>query len=84
MVWTFVFLMLVLKIPIAGLAWIVWWAVPSVDDEPVAEGGDGGSPRPRHPRPPLPRRPRRGPHGTPAVPAPPRTRTVLARTRSTR
>jgi hypothetical protein len=84
---TFIFLMVVLKLPIAGLLYIVWWAIHA-EPEPVAATSedDGGSkqphdPRPRHPRPALPRPPRRGPHGTPPVPAPPRVRTVVARAR---
>ena len=85
---TFIFLMVVLKIPIFGLLYIVWWAIRAVPEpEPVSDG-DGGTnkplaPRPRHPhpRPALPRNPRRGPHGAPALPAPPRVRTVVARGR---
>jgi hypothetical protein len=82
--WTFVYLMLILKLPIAGLLWLVWWAVHQEDtqEEPVVKGDDGGTRKPRpHPRPPLPRRPRRGPHGAPAPAPPARTRTVLARGR---
>jgi hypothetical protein len=81
--WAFVYLMLVLKIPIIALLWIVWWAVratPEGDEQP--SDGDGGLPRsPRHPRRPLPRHPRRGPHGDPAPVPPTRTRTVVARAR---
>jgi hypothetical protein len=85
---TFIFLMLVLKIPIMGLLYIVWWAIRATP-EPEAIPDEGGgtkkplAPRPRHPhpRPALPRNPRRGPHGAPAVQAPPRTRTVVARAR---
>ncbi|HUR83886.1 MAG TPA: hypothetical protein VMY78_00950 [Solirubrobacteraceae bacterium] len=83
---TFIFLMVVLKIPIFGLLYIVWWAIHA-EPEPVVvpSDDDGGIKHPRepyrHPRPPLPRFPRRGPHGARPVPAPPRTRTVLARAR---
>ncbi|HEY5143705.1 MAG TPA: hypothetical protein VII98_09400 [Solirubrobacteraceae bacterium] len=74
--------MLILKIPIGGLLWIVWWAVHQTpDEEPQVDGGDGGSRRPRHPRGPLPRAPRRGSHGERPSPAPARTRTVLVRAR---
>ena len=78
--WTFVYLMLILKIPIAGLFWIVWWAVKA---EPEAEGeppeapeGGGGSKHPRTPIGPRPRR--RGPHGDPQPSAPSRSRPVAA------
>ncbi len=86
---TFIFLMVVLKLPIFALFYIVWWAIRSpVEPEPVPDE-DGGTKRPlaprprhpRHPRPPLPRNPRRGPHGAPAVAPPPRVRTVVARGR---
>ena len=79
--WTFIYLMLVLKIPIALLLWIVWWAVHQTPDEQPVAGDDGGSRRPRHPRGPLPRSPRRGPHAEPAPPAPARTRTDRKSTR---
>jgi len=87
---TFIFLMVVLKLPIFALFYIVWWAIHAKPEpEPVTDE-DGGTkrpvnPRPRHPhpRPALPRNPRRGPHGAERVPAPARTRTVVARARST-
>ena len=86
MTWTFIWLMLILKIPIAGILWIVWWAIHETDDEPVAGDGDGGSKRhphshhrrPRAPRPHSPRHPRRGPHTGAPPPAPSRTRSVTA------
>ena len=86
MTWTFIWLMLLLKIPIGGMLWIVWWAIHKTDDEPVASSDqDGGSKlrrrAERHPRPPLPRHPRRGPHAGAAPPAPPRIRSVVARGR---
>lgn len=81
--WGFVWLMLVLKIPIGLLLWLVWWAVRQAPDdgETQDEGGGGSKVRhvrdPRHPRPPFPRSPRRrGPHGDPAPDAPARTRTL--------
>lgn len=84
--WTFIWLMVALKIPIVGLFLIVRWAVRQEPDvaEPREDGGIGYAPRPRHPahpRPRLPRAPRRGPHGTPTPVAPPRVRTVVARAR---
>ncbi|MDQ3675684.1 MAG: hypothetical protein M3401_02600, partial [Actinomycetota bacterium] len=63
---TFIFIMVVLKLPIALLLYIVWWAVkatPENEAPPVDEdGGTKTRPRP-HPRPRRPRPPRRGPHG---------------------
>jgi hypothetical protein len=86
---TFIFLMLILKVPIIGLFSIVWWAVHSPPEpDPVGEEGGGTKrplsprPRPRHPRPARPRNPRRGPqHGATRVAPPPRVRTVVARAR---
>jgi hypothetical protein len=85
--WTFVYLMLILKIPIVALLTIVWWAIRATpeESEPVRADDTGGTkvaPRqPRHPRKPLPRHPRRGPHGDPLPLPPPRVRTVVARAR---
>ena len=85
--WTFVYLMVALKIPIFALLYLVWWAVHQT---PETEGtGGGGNVRPRHPRPRRPRRRPRGPHGggDSALGAPPRVRhtarplTVAARHR---
>lgn len=85
---TFIFLMVVLKLPIFGLFYIVWYAVKSPPAPEAATDEDGGTkrplnPRPRHPhpRPARPRNPRRGPHGAPRVAPPPRVRTVVARAR---
>jgi hypothetical protein len=81
--WTFFFMMVVLKLPIAALLWLVWWAARPVPDPPAPGAEDGGGPGRRpHPHPPLPRPPRRGPHGDAAPPAPPRVRDVVARERS--
>lgn len=85
---TFIYLMVVLKLPIAALLYIVWYAVqatPEAADQHVdGEDGDGGSKVVLHPRPPMPpapARPRRGPHRGPSPASPPRTRTVVARGR---
>jgi hypothetical protein len=83
--WTFLYLMVFLKLPIVALLGIVWWAVRQEPDPLESPSGDDGGVRPvRHPRRPLPRHPspRRGPHGAPAPPSPPRVRTVIARARS--
>jgi len=78
--WTFIYLMVILKIPIVLLLYIVWWAVKQAPDEAEQpSGGDGGSRRGPHPRGTLPRGPRRGPHSAPAPAAPPRVRSVVAR-----
>jgi hypothetical protein len=82
--WTFLYLMIGLKIPIAALLYLVWWAIRQVPETEPGAGGEGHR-KPRHPRPPLPRRPRRprGAHGLP-VPAPPqRMRVVTARSLAT-
>jgi hypothetical protein len=84
MTWTFIWLMLLLKIPIVGMGWLVWWTIRRADQEPAgATEDDGGSKvdprRQLHPRPPRPPRPRRGPHAGAPVPASPRrTRSVVA------
>ena len=73
--WTFVYMFVVLKIPVIAALWLVWWAVrePAVDEDLATGdgGGGGGSPHPRLPR---PRRPSRGEHGRPRPRAPRRTR----------
>lgn len=78
MEWGFIWMMFALKIPIAALLWLVWWAIksePVTDDEPSGGGSEDRrhGPRPRNPRP-----PRRGPHAEPAPAAPTRVR-VAAR-----
>ena len=83
--WTFLYLMVFLKLPILALLGIVWWAVrqePRPDEQP--SGDDGGIKHPPHPRRPFPRHPspRRGPHHAPAPSAPPRVRTAMARART--
>ncbi|MFL5827108.1 MAG: hypothetical protein ACJ76V_11350 [Thermoleophilaceae bacterium] len=70
MVWTFVFLFLILKIPVVAAIWLCWWAGKDAPIEPGEDdGGTGDRPHPRAPLPSLPRR--RGPHGDgpPASPA---------------
>jgi hypothetical protein len=75
--WAFIWMALILKIPIAALLWLCWWAVraePEPEPADDANGGDGGhgaQPRPRKPRP-----PRRGEHAEPAPQPPPRIRVV--------
>ena len=81
--WGFIWLMLVLKIPVGALLYLVWWAIKQ--NEPETDGddsGDGGSkvPTPEH-RPPPSRPRRRGPHGDPAPSAPARVRPTVVRGR---
>jgi hypothetical protein len=84
--WGLIWLMFALKIPLAGLIYIVWWAIKQEPDESSSRDDDGGIKRypayPDHPRKPFPRHPRRGPHGDPAPPSPPRVRTARARIRT--
>jgi hypothetical protein len=60
--WPIFFLLVVLKIPVLGSLWLVWWASREPEPEGAADDGDGGFKR-RNPEPKLPRGPRRGPHG---------------------
>jgi hypothetical protein len=77
-------LMLALKIPLAALICLVWWAIKQEPDSTPADDDGGIKRRPTrpHPRKPFPRRPRRGPHGDPAPPSPARVRTIRARART--
>jgi hypothetical protein len=82
--WTFIWLMVLLKIPIVALFLLIRWAVREPDAETSEDGGTGPLSRPRHPhhpRSPLPRSPRRGPHGDPVPLSPSRIRAVVARGR---
>jgi hypothetical protein len=83
--WTFIWLMVILKIPILGLYLIVRWAVRQTPEVAGEDGGIGPRPdpshphrpsHPRHPRPRLPRSPRRGPHGDSPFAPPARVRAV--------
>lgn len=84
MTWGFVWLMLALKLPIAALIYIVWWAIKQEPEEPSSDDDGGIRRHGPHPREPFPRRPRprRGPHGDPAPRPPARVRTVRARART--
>jgi hypothetical protein len=80
--WAVFWLAVVLKLPIAALLWIVWWAVQEPPQPKTGGDDDGGSPRDRpHPRlrPPGPQR--RGPHATPPPGAPSRVRIARGRRR---
>jgi hypothetical protein len=73
--------MVALKVPIAAMLYIVWWAVHATDEDPASTGDGGSGVPPPYPsssprRGPWPRQ--RGPHGAPAQHAPePRTRTPV-------
>jgi hypothetical protein len=80
--WPIFFLLVVLKIPVLGALWLVWWASKPVVEPDGAEGTDDGFRRWR-PEPIRPRDPRRGPHGgaaraLPDCPPGGRTRVVRA------
>jgi len=64
--WEIVFVLVILKIPVAYVGWVIWWAVKA-EPEIGAEGGmDGISWRPwLRPSPDAPRPRRGGPHGAP-------------------
>jgi hypothetical protein len=72
--WPFVWLFVVLKVPLIAALWIIWWALRAEPETAEEERSDGGGPGPRHPRPTRPRPPRRGPHATPEGGAPRRVR----------
>jgi hypothetical protein len=88
--WTFIWLMVCLKIPIVALFLLVRWAVRQEPETATGQdGGIGPRPAPYHPhhphrpRPAGPRRQRRGPHGEPAPPSPARVRAHLPQRRVT-
>ncbi|MEA2307994.1 MAG: hypothetical protein QOG86_1556 [Thermoleophilaceae bacterium] len=76
----FVWMMVILKIPIAALLWLVWWSskTPEPQEEEPArvDARPDHRPDPRSPR--RPRPPRRGPHAEPAPTAPSRVRAHAA------
>jgi len=73
---TFIWMFLVLKIPIAAALWLIWWAVREPEPDSVPDDhADGGPKRHQPPSPWGPRSPRRGPHTGVAPPAPRRMRT---------
>jgi hypothetical protein len=70
----FIFMGLILKIPVAAACWLVWHAVRAEPD-PVEGGAEesGGHDHPRFrrdPKPKHPRDPRRGPHAPDSLPMP--------------
>jgi hypothetical protein len=75
----FVWMFIVLKVPIVAALLLIYWAVQ--EPEPTLGEDDGGSRRPRDPkpRPKRPRSPRRGPHVSPPPSAPARVRIARGR-----
>ena len=76
MVWEFVFMMVILKIPIVYLCLVVYWAVRAEPKppEPARLTVDPVDLDPRPRRRPRSRKPRPGPHGSPL-----RARRAMAR-----
>ena len=71
--WPIFFLAVVLKIPVAAMLYLVWWAfqAETAPEEAPPESGDHRFHRfRRDPRPRRPRGPRRGPHAPDAQPLP--------------
>ena len=60
--WPIFFLLVVLKIPVLGSLWLVWWASKPASEPEAAGESDEGFRRWR-PQPIGPCGPRRGPHG---------------------
>ncbi|MEJ7715534.1 MAG: hypothetical protein WKF40_07455 [Thermoleophilaceae bacterium] len=80
----FVWMFVVLKVPLIAAIWLIWWAVrepePATDEDQDSGGSDRRHrPGSRHPQPPR----RGGPHASP-VPAPARVRTVVKGRRTSR
>jgi hypothetical protein len=80
---TFIYMMLVLKLPIGALLWIVWWAIHATPEVESSDEDGGLRQWPHGPRPPRAPRPRRGPHAEPPPTAPARTRVVAVQGRDT-
>jgi hypothetical protein len=72
--WGVFWLAVILKIPIAALLWLVWYAVRQPPVPEAEQDGSGGSRHGPHPRSRPPHPPRRGPHAEPPPAAPDRVR----------
>ena len=84
MTWGFIWMVVVLKIPIVALLWLVWWAVhaepePAAGDSTGGDGGSGHSPRPQQAAAAA-----RGDHAVPAPQPPARVRALGRRSDSVR
>ena len=60
LIWEVIFVMLILKLPVAYVCWVIWWAVKA-ETEPGVEGEPNDSSWMPWRR--KPRDPRNGPHG---------------------
>jgi hypothetical protein len=60
-----VFVLVILKLPIAYVCWVIWWAVKAEPEVGEIGGTDSFSWRPWRNQGPGPRKPRNGPHGSP-------------------
>lgn len=74
MLWFTIFFLVILKIPAAYLAYVIWWAVKDPPEPGTGfeyarvvppDAGGGSPPRPARVHKPIPGR-RPGPHGSPA------------------
>jgi hypothetical protein len=68
--WSLVFMLVVLKIPMIGALFIIWYAIKE-EPAPDEEEADGGRRGPRHNGPQRPRPPRRPAGGVGCRPSPP-------------
>jgi hypothetical protein len=69
--WPIFFLAVILKIPVAAMLYLVWWAIkqtPEIEEAPPGPSDHDPLHRRREPR--RPRDPRRGPHAPDARPLP--------------
>jgi len=65
------FLLVVLKVPVVGMIYLLWWAAqPNPEPEAADDGDHGDDHGRRRPLPKFPRGPRRDPHGGGARPVP--------------
>ncbi len=68
--WPYIFLFLVLKVPVVGMIYLLWWAAQTPEVETTEDDGGNDDRGRRRPRPGFPRGPRRDPHGGGAKPLP--------------
>ncbi|MBK8294370.1 MAG: hypothetical protein IPK93_06215 [Solirubrobacterales bacterium] len=66
--WPILFMLIVLKIPVIGMIWLLYWAAQEPEVETAEDDGGNDGPGRRRPMPGFPRGPRRNPHGGGANP----------------